>query len=263
METFLGTQDYLEESEIVIIPVPYEKTTSYIKGTKNGPKEILKASLELEHFDIETKKTPKKIHTLEPINSLEELSKKVKQLKDKFIISLGGEHSITFPIVKELPKDISILQIDAHSDLRDTFKNNKFSHACVSRRIFEINKNLIQVGIRSLSKEEHDFIQENKIKVFYRDKINNEEILNSLNEKVYITIDVDSLDPSIIPSTGTPEPNGLKYKELLELLKLIFKNKNVIGLDIVELSPIKDLHAPNYTIAKLIYKLIGYKFMKS
>lgn len=263
MKNFMNLPKF-EEAKVAILPVPYEKTTSYKKGTKNGPKKILEASNELELYDEELEKETYTvgITTLNEISSLEELE---KLNLDKFTIAIGGEHSISFPLIKKHNQEnLSILQIDAHADLKDSFENNKFSHACVMRRIFEINKNITQVGIRSLSKEEHRFIKENKINTFFmkdlvykRDYIEN--ILSTLKGNVYITIDLDGLDPSIIPDVGTPEPGGLRYYQLLNLLKEVFKQKNVIGIDIVEFSPKENTNS-DYIVAKLIYKLIGYKF---
>jgi agmatinase len=251
---FMDFQTELEKAKIVIIPIPHEKITSYGKGTKKGPEAILKASHELENYDIETKEEPylKGIYTEKPtdINN-------IKQYKDKFIIALGGEHSITPNIIKTLPQEnLSILHIDAHADLKDIFDNSKNSHACAMRRTFEINKNITQVGIRSQSKEELNFAQNNNIK-----QLNiNDNILENLKENVYITLDLDALDPKEMPAVGTPEPDGLIFKEVKQLLKQIFQNKNVIGMDVTELSPKEgDLISP-YTAAKLIYHCIAYKF---
>jgi len=254
-----------EEAKVAILPVSYEKTTSYKKGTKKAPKEIIKASKELEQYDEELEKEPYEvgITTLKEINSLNDL----ENLKtDKFLIAIGGEHTISLPLIKKHNQEnLSILQIDAHADLKDSFENNKMSHACVMRRVFEINKNITQVGVRSLEKKEYDFIKENNIKTFFmKDLIYNSnyinEIINSLKENVYLTIDLDSLDPSIIPDVGTPEPGGLRYYQLLSLLKELFRRKNVVGIDIVELKPNKETNS-DYIVAKLIYKMIGYKFL--
>lgn len=261
--TFLDIQESLEKAKVVILPIPHEKTITYKKGTSQAPSAIIEASKQIEHYDLESKKTPITPHTLEPIK-YDQIQETIKKLKDKFIISLGGEHSISFPIVKELKEkynNLTVLQIDAHADLRDEYDNNKFSHACVMSRILEICP-AVQVGIRSISKEEADFAKQNNLSIFYMDNINNEEILNSLSENVYITLDVDAFDPSVIPSVGTPEPGGFTWNEMLELLKPIFEKKNVIGFDIVELAPIKCLHAADFTVAKLIYKMIDFKFNK-
>mgnify|MGYP005636038321 FL=1 len=252
-----------EEAKVAILPVPYEKTTSYKKGTKKGPEKILKASNELELYDEELNSEPYSIGitTLDEIDNLDGL----ENLKtDKFLIALGGEHTISLPLVKRHNQEnLSILQIDAHADLKDSFDGNKMSHACVMKRIFEVNPNITQVGIRSLSKDENDFIQKNNIKTFFmKDLVYNrnyvQDILSTLKKDVYLTIDLDGIDPSIIPDVGTPEPGGLRWHQLLQLLKELFKQKNVVGIDVVELSPSKETNS-DYIAAKLIYKMIGYK----
>jgi len=263
MEYFMNFQKKLSESKIVILPIPHEKTTSYGKGTKDGPKSILKASYELENYNLETNSEPytKGIYT-EKYTKL----KDIKKYKNKFIIALGGEHSITPKLIKNIDKkEFSVLQIDAHADLKDTFENKKDSHACAARRIFEINQNLTQVGIRSLDKKEKEFIEKNNIKTFFMKDILDDgthelEIISNLKKNVYITIDVDGFDPSVIPSLGNPEPGGLTWKQVIDLLKKVFKERNVIGMDITELSPKKEDLVSPYTISKLIYHCIGFKY---
>ena len=254
----------IDNAKVAILPVPIETTTSYKKGTKRGPETIIRASSELEMYDEELGLEPYKvgITTLNEIYELEEL----ENLKtDKFVIALGGEHTITLPIVKRFPEEkLSILHIDAHADLKNVFDGEKLSHACVMRRIAEFNKKIVQFGIRSLSKEEHEFIQRNNIKTFFmKDLVYDSnyirEILNSLSEDVYITIDVDAFDPSVISEVGNPEPGGIRWYQLLTLLKYVFKEKNVVGVDIVEFSPRKETNS-DFILAKLIYKIIGYKF---
>lgn len=257
--SFLDVQSNIENAKVIIQPIPFEKTTSYIKGTKKGPEEIIKASKELETYDIETDSEPYLvgIHTLNPT--------KIDKIKNhnKFTISLGGEHTITYHILKSINQEnLSILHIDAHADLKNEFDKNKFSHACVARRIHEINKNLTLVGIRAIDKEEKDFIEENNIPTFSVEdaSIRTNEIIQTLSDNVYISIDLDAFDPSILPSVGNPEPAGFQWNQLLIFLKHIFESRNVIACDIVELSPKKnDLISP-YLAAKLAYKLIAYKF---
>ncbi len=258
-------QTDLEKSKVVILPLPHEETTSYGKGTKEGPKAILEASRELENYDLETDSEPylNGIYT-ENYTKLSE----IEQYLDKFVIALGGEHSITPPLLKKLNQDnLSILQIDAHADLKNEFEGRRDSHACAARRIYEINPNIVQVGVRCLDKEEKDFIEKNKIETFFmKDIINNpdwiKKLISELKEDVYITIDLDGFDPSLIPAVGTPEPGGLNWHQGLNLLKEVFKKRNVIGMDINELSPKKeDLRSP-YAVAKLMYHCIGYKFYK-
>lgn len=256
----MDIQSDIENAKVIIQPIPYEKTTSYITGTKNGPREILKASKELEAYDIETDSEPYLvgIHTLKPSKP-----KNIKNYK-KFTISLGGEHTISYYTIKHLDqKNLSILHIDAHSDMKDEFERNKFSHACVMRRVYEFNKNITQVGVRSLDLEEKNFIDKNNIPIFYMEQIRGDwdSIIKTLTDNVYISIDLDALDPSIMPSVGTPEPGGFYWHQLLNLLKEVFKRRNVIACDIVELCPRKNDHISNYIAAKLAYKLITYKFI--
>lgn len=276
-----------KNSKAVILPFPYEMTTSYRKGTKFGPDAIINASSQVELFDEEFKKeiykeigicTLPKVKCQKKINLTSNLSvtklKKIIYLS-KFPIILGGEHTITLEAIlafKEKFNSFSVLQFDAHSDLRNSFKGNKFSHACVMRRILEQKeiKNLVQIGIRNISNDpidgsEYTFCKKNQNKIFIfwaKDllKWKIREIVKNLERNVYITFDVDVFDPSIMPATGTPEPGGIGWYQTLSILKKVFEQRNVIGCDIVELSPIKNLSAPDFMIAKLIYKIIGYKF---
>lgn len=267
-----------------IIPVPYEATTSYGKGTANGPLAILEASQEVELFDDELWAEPHKIgiHTTEPVimkpvtaetkKPFDELYQVVKPLIeiDKFPIVLGGEHSLSLGAIracKDRYKDLSILQIDAHADLRSEYHGNPYSHASISYQVYnQLGQPIItQVGIRNISKEETVWMENEhpKINIFWarnQDKWNLQEIVNTLSDNVYLTIDIDGLDSGIMPSTGTPEPGGIHWYTLMELIKLLCVRKNVVAADVVELSPIKGLHGPDFLTAKLIYKLIGYRF---
>ncbi|MCD4760222.1 agmatinase [archaeon] len=253
MKTFLNLPKF-REAKVVIVPVPYESTTSYKKGTVNGPSAILKASNELYLYDHELGIEPYSvgITTLDPVKSLSKLE---KLKKDKFVIALGGEHTISLPLIKRFDqKDLSILQIDAHADMKGAFDGNKLSHASVMRRVSEFNKNIVQVGVRALDKDEFDYIKENKIKTFFEFDI--AKIVKSLKKRVYISIDLDGFDPSVIPDVGTPEPGGLLWDEVLSLLKEVFSKREVVGCDVVELCPSGELSS--YTAAKLVYKLVGY-----
>jgi agmatinase len=263
-----------ENARVVIIPFKVEFSTSYGKGTKNGPEAILKASPYLEFYDEELSLESWKIGVytapvFSPDNSLDimnlitdNVSKYLK--KDTFIIGLGGEHTITYGIYRafhQVYDNLSILQLDAHSDLRDEYEGLKISHACVMRRIWELGTKIIQVGIRSQSHEEKLFAVKNDIKIYYAYDIYKkgfqQSIINNLTDNVFITIDVDFFDPSIMPSTGTPEPGGFLWNETIEFLAKVFEKRNVIGFDVAELSPIKGIHHPEFFIAKFIYKLIG------
>jgi len=298
METLGKTKNFLaieeeysnyENSRIVILPVPYEVTTSYGKGTRKGPRAILKASAYVEFYDDETKRElcfEKGIATVKPLqfdylNQTESLSlieKTVETiLKDgKFLVAVGGEHTITLPVVKpffERFPNMTLLQFDAHSDLRNIYEENPFSHACVMSRIIEFfpPEKLFQVGIRALSIEEAELIDKMKIKTYFAWKIKQNlygsnwisRLVESLSDQIYITFDVDYFDPSVMPSTGTPEPDGFSYSDAISIMReIVAQGKKIIGFDVVELAPIKKLHYPDLTIARLIYKMLNYTFTK-
>lgn len=272
----LDKQNY-KSSKIVVVPIPYESTTYYLSGTKEGPFAIINASRHFELYDQELKKdiSRKGIFTLEELepskNSPRETMLRIEKvirkiLEDKKLpFILGGEHSITFGAVSALKKkysakNLSVLQLDAHCDLRNEFEGAKFHHACVMRRIVDDLKiSLTQVGIRSFSEEEANYLKKSKKNIIFFDKeFSEEEVANTLKENVYLTLDLDVFDPSIMPSVGTPEPGGLEWQEVLNLIKTVSKNKNIVGVDVVELSPIAGLIAPDFLAAKLIYKIIGY-----
>lgn len=270
-----------EKAKVVIIQAPYEGTVTYRKGTQNGPAAILSASANMEFFDeelnIETYKNG--IYTLPPINTsnlsvdnvIEEVYKSVNNVmrQEKLPVLLGGEHSISIGAVraaKEAAGDIMVLQLDAHYDLRDEYRGSKNNHACAARRIQEIAP-LVQLGVRSLSKEEKDFLsgQNNVVKTIsaydmLTDQLWDRRMLDILKDKVYITIDLDALDPSIMPAVGTPEPGGLSWYVLLDILKMIAQNKEIVGFDVVELAPIEGDISPDFLASKLLYRLLGYIF---
>lgn len=265
---FLGLeeQDY-QKSKIVIFPVPYSSTTYWKAGTKDGPQAIIDASRHVELYDIESKKDPSRegiftLPFLEPSkNSPEETTARIKSVMDrvlqdgKFPVMLGGEHSITLGAVqafKEKFSDFSVLQLDAHTDLRDEFEGTKYHHACVMKRIKDLGIQITQVGIRSVSESEQ---VEN---IFSAPELPIDKIISTLKDKVYLTIDLDVLDPSIMPSTGAPEPGGLAWYELLHLVEQLAQKRKIIGADVVELDPIPGFHAPDFLAAKLVYKIISY-----
>jgi len=283
-DNFLKLADALssyENSKAVIIPIPYEKTTTFMQGTKKGPDSIIKNSAELHLYDDELERNTCEVGVC-TLNSLEiennpevmidSIYKKVKVVLDdnKFPIALGGEHSITQGCVKacsEKFENLSVLHIDAHLDLADEWEGSKYNHACVGKRCFDITKNFIPIGIRSVSKEEAEFAKENKIKIFWAKDIDDSnerfsEVIGSLSENVYITLDLDGLDPSFMPSVGNPEPGGLKYYQLLSFLRKVCKEKNTVGFDVVELCPNEKEVSSDFTAAKIIYKMIGYAFDK-
>jgi agmatinase len=271
-----------ENSKVVIVPIPYEKTVSFGKGTSQGPYAIINASVSIELYDDELHCEPADIgiHTLKEIDydfdpeQITEVIKSTNQtlLEDeKFIINLGGEHTITVGSVlgfKSIYEDFSVLSIDAHCDLRDTYESKRICHATVMRRVVEEGIPIVVVGIRSYSKEESQYIINSEdVVVIHATEIQTNgdwisQAISNLKEKVYLSIDVDGLDPSVIPATGTPEPGGLGWYQTLELLKKLFLEREVIGMDIVELAPVEGLHGPDVLAAKLAYKSIGYKFFQ-
>jgi len=267
-----------DDSKIVVISAPYEKTTSYGKGTKNGPAAILKASQIVEDYDIEAGFEPCKklgIHTLpalrlsnDPHGTVYRTVKKI--LADKKIPALlGGEHSISFGAIKaakEAYPDLSVLQFDAHSDLRDSYHGDKHSHASIMRRAREMCP-AVQVGIRSQDLEEVYYLKEAGLmgSIFYTHEFDASripEMVKQLSGNVYITFDVDVFDPSVMPGTGTPEPGGLLWYDCLKILKEVILSKNIVGFDVVELSPKKGMEHCDFTAAKLVYKMISYLSMK-
>jgi agmatinase len=270
-----------ESAKAVILPVPLESTTSYVPGTRNGPREILVASTHMELWDEETGTDvhPIGIYTLPemelPFDDMADIMAEINRViaaileHDKFPIVLGGEHSITSPVVAAMAakfRGLSVLQIDAHADLRDVYMGTRFNHACAMRRVLE-HAPCTQVGIRSLSTEEAKAAPSLRTRIFYdvnmrRDTNWIEQVVASLSDTVYITIDVDGLDPAIMPATGTPEPGGLSWYELLSLLRAVISARTVVGCDIVELSPLPGVAAPNFMCAKLVYKILTYQFTK-
>ena len=280
---FLGIDNKFDiKQKSVVIPFGLEKTVSYGGGTKNGPKEIIKASHQVELYDEELNCEPFKVigvKTIKPFKINKNINKALKQIsllnqksieKNLFPLTLGGEHSITAgciePFVKSY-KNVTILQFDAHADLRNSYNNQKYSHASAMRRCLDFkNVDLISIGIRNISKEEIPFLKKNdgRIKIFWAkdQKKWNLKYFKRLikNKNIYLTFDVDGLDSSIMPATGTPEPGGLFWYETLSLIKTTFKNANVIGADINELAPIKGFNSYNFLVAKLAYKILTYKF---
>lgn len=265
----------LNKAKVVILPVPYEGTASYRHGASEGPKAIIDASCNMETYDIETKKdfTALGIHTFDEvnpesaspekmINSLESIFDKILKLK-KFTVMLGGEHSITFGALKSFKKkykDLTVVQLDAHADLRNKYDGTKFSHACAMRRCREITK-VVQVGIRSMSEEEALYLKKNNINtVFYSPEIDTEKILKLVGKNAYLSIDLDVLNPALMPSVGTPEPGGLTWYPFMNFIKQLMRRHNVVAADIVELAPIPGLSAPDFMAAIIAYKIIGYKF---
>ena len=281
---FLGIDNKFNVKEkVVVVPFGLEKTVSYGGGTKNGPKEIIKASHQVELYDEELNCEPYKkigIKTLKPFKidrnikiALNKMSKINQEILDKklFPMTFGGEHSITpgciAPFTKKF-KEICLLHFDAHADLRESYNGEKFSHASAIKRCLDYpNISVVSFGIRNISKSEITFLKKNssRINIFWA-KDKNKWNLNKFkklikNKIVYLTFDVDGLDSSIMPATGTPEPGGLLWDETLNIIKIAAKNSKIVGADINELSPIKGFNSYNFLVAKLAYKILAYKFL--
>ena len=309
---FLGLDEQgsdFDRARVVILPVPYEATTSYGGGTSGGPGAIVESSRYIELYDQELDRDPYEVGIctlpqLEltgagPEEAIAELRKAYDELRaaapDKFVIMLGGEHSVSSaPILHwadnfaaatkpapefgkvvgksgkasteaTSPRRLTVLQFDAHTDLRMEYEGSEFSHAAVMFRVID-RVNLVSVGIRALTREERELARtRDNISLFLADDIHSSEawmddVMAQLSDDVYISFDVDCFDPSLVPSTGTPEPGGLQWYPVLKLLRRVFRERNVLALDVVELAPIPGLQAPDFLVAKLIYKMIGYKF---
>jgi agmatinase len=268
-----------DESAAVILPVPFDRTTSYVTGTRNGPRELLLASAQVELWDEELGVDVHErgmftlpeldLSTLPMDGAMAELARVSGSLfdDDKFLITIGGEHSITSPIVSAAAvrhRGLSVLQVDAHADLRDSYLDERHSHACAMRRTLEFAP-IVQVGIRNISAEEAVVVPELETTIFYDWNMRDdakwiERAVDALSDTVYITIDLDGLDPATMPAVGTPEPGGLSWRELTTLLRRTFERRRVVACDVVELCPIAGVASPNFIAAKLIYKLLTYNF---
>jgi agmatinase len=287
-ENFGGISDehsLYETSRAVIFPVPLERSTSYEHGTRNGPSAILSASRHMELYDDELEMEPYKeigIATLPAIDTTDGTMEEVLAelytaqlglLEDgKFPVAIGGEHSLTPPLVSATAKkfkDLTVLQIDAHADLRDEYQGNSASHACAMRRVVEVCPAL-QVGIRSLCEEEAKAIPHLRTKVYWAKDIVRApmkawiaKVLDDLGPNVYLTIDLDGFDPSVVPATGSPEPGGLDWHQVTSLVRAVADHKKIVAMDVVELLPQPGDHASDFLAAKLIYKCLGYIFCQS
>lgn len=267
-----------ESAAAIILPAPLDRTTSYVPGTRNGPRELLIASAQVELWDEEigVDVHDRGILTLPELDMtsgtmetvLGELGRVAGRVMDdrKFLITLGGEHSITSPIVAEAAKrhrGLTVLQIDAHADLRDGYQSQRHSHAAAMRRTLEFAP-VVQVGIRNISEEEVHALPSLKTTIFYDWNMRDDpgwiaRAVESLSDHVYVTIDLDGLDPATMPAVGTPEPGGLSWRELMMLLRRTFEQRTVVACDVVELCPIPGMASPNFIAAKLVYKLLTYK----
>ena len=263
------------KAKVVILPVPFDGTSTWGKGADKGPEALLEASANMELYDIETDSEPYTvgIHTDAPV--LYEDSEKGADLVEqraarwiaegKFVGLLGGEHSVSAGTIRAHAKHykkMCVLQLDAHTDMREEYHGSKYNHACVMARAKELCP-VIQVGIRSLDKGELPNLD--KSRVFFAEKIHYDKdwikkVVDQLGDEVYLTIDLDVFDPSILPSTGTPEPGGLGWYEVLELIREVIRQKKLVGFDVVELAPNPNEKSSDFVAAKLVYKIIAYKF---
>lgn len=278
---FCGLENQtLENSQVIVLPIPFSSTTYWNPDTKFGPQALIEASRHIELYDLElgvdiSSKTG--IYTLDPLspskNSPQEMIEEVEDIVSqiiklkKFPFISGGEHSITLGVVKAISKkypNLSVLDFDAHTDFRDQFEGTKFHHGTVMRRVYDLGLPITQVGIRAPSEEEIKFFRKNPeaSNIFYAPEVPKEQIISTLKDNVYISIDLDNFDPSIMPSTGTPEPGGLNWRQVTELIKEVGKRKNIVGFDIVEMSPIPGLIFPEFMAARLAYKIIGYSLLQ-
>ncbi len=281
--TFLGLPEEacgFETSRVLILPIPYDGTASYRPGARFGPEAILAASAFVETYDDELDLVPEGLgfHTLPAISPTgtgadamtERIYGAAKEILsragDRFLLSLGGEHSVTPGLVRafaECHDGLSVLHLDAHADLRDSYEDCRNSHACACRRLREHVRDTVSVGVRSLSENEAALIRAEDIPVFSALDVKGstewiDEVVDCLGPEVYVTLDLDVLDPSIMPATGTPEPGGLSWYEILAILRAVARRRSVVGADIVELAPIPGIHAPEFLAAKLALKVVTY-----
>lgn len=268
----------LANSKVVLVPVPYDGTSTWIKGADKGPEAIIRASANMEVYDIETDSqvyqqgiftdAPVAAGASSPEQMVEAVRGKVQGhlANGKFVVVIGGEHSVSIGAIQahahQFP-GVSVLQLDAHSDLRQEYEGSKNNHACVMARAREMCP-IVQVGIRSMDISETKGLQRDRI--FFAEDIHDsaawiDQVVAKLAEQVYITIDLDVFDPSIMPSTGTPEPGGLRWYDVLALMRAVCSRKKVVGLDVVEMCPVANQWAPDFLAAKLIYKILSYKFL--
>lgn len=279
-QNFLGidSSNAWEKSAVVVVPVPFEKTTTYLKGTAKGPLALLSCSHQIELFDDELERETYRegIVTLSPIrfsksqeNALFSIERTIEFLLQdkKWPFLIGGEHTLTVGTIRAFSRiynNLSVLHLDAHADLRDSYEGSPYNHACVMARVKEFCP-FVSVGVRSLSKEEADEIVNHHFPVYSMEKMRKNEdwenlSLSQLSDTVYITLDLDVLDPSVVPTVGTPEPGGMGWFELLGYLRKVFREKQVVGVDVVELCPRSGLEYGIFSAAKLVYRMIGYYY---
>jgi agmatinase len=275
----LPEESAFERAQVVILPIPYEQTTTYGTGTKEGPQALIAASRHMELYDEELDFEAYRvgIHTLRELETnasgpeamMERITEVTGELLDhgKFVVGLGGEHTVSFGLVRAVAErfpGLSVLQFDAHADLRDVYQGTPYNHASVLRRISELVP-AVQVGIRSMSREEAEWVRQRGARLFYAANVLGSPqiatvICEALTNQVYITICLDAFDPSIMPAVGTPEPGGLGWYDLLRIVRQVAETRHIVGFDVVELFPIPGNFAPDFLAAKLVYKVLGYRF---
>jgi agmatinase len=272
----------LDTARVVVVPVPFDATTCYRPGTREGPQAIIDASRNLELYDPELRRSPYTvgIHTLRAIEPVmgnaqamvERIERVTGELLDrgKYVVALGGDHSISIGVIRAFARrhpNMSVLQFDAHADLREEYEGNTLSSATIMRRVLDVCPRTAQVGIRSLSEPEAQLVQERQLPLWLASDIQRQtarerdewisNVVRSLAAEVYVTFDIDAFDPSLVPGTGTPEPGGLGWYEVMDLLSTVTSQRRVVGFDVVELSPLVEGHVSPVVAAKLVYKLVG------
>lgn len=285
-DNFLGLPEEhssFDQAAVLLLPIPFEATVSYGSGTRYGPAAIIEASQQVELYDREFDCEPALeygVHTLAPLQLSHDPETAVAQISaatasaaagGKLVVGLGGEHTVSVGfgrgLLQAVGGPITVVQIDAHSDLRDSYEDTPYSHACIARRLLEMDgiEQVLQLGIRSVCTEEVQFVRQNpqRARVWYAEQVHDlswvaEFIERVRGRRVYLTIDVDGLDPAIVPATGTPEPDGLTWAETLHILRTLAANATIVGIDCVELAPQDNLHGADFAVAKLIYKTISY-----
>ena len=272
---FLGlSDDYSSRdgSYFQIIPVPYDATSTYGVGSRRGPRAIIDASLNIELYDHELDMEPAEagvfthqelpVSVGDPVDMVERIDRAVEDVvsRGRFPIVLGGEHTVSLGAIRALSRDgeFTVVSLDAHADLRDTYQDSPYSHACFLRRAMESAECCV-FGVRSISREEMDFVRRSGLPVFFADRLVREDAidLGFLPDRIYLSVDIDVLDPSIMPSTGTPEPGGLSWYQAVSLIERIVAGRTLVGFDVVELCPQPGNHGPDFTAAKLVYRLMG------
>ncbi len=290
-DNFLGLPEpycLLERAGVLVLPLPLEATVTYGRGTRSGPEALLRASQQVELYDREFGREVALeygVHTLPALPLPEDIGLAVEAIADasarwaatgKLLVGLGGEHTVTLGMVRGILRarggPLTIVQIDAHADLRAEYEDNPYSHACTARRLLETPgvEQILQLGVRSVCPEEVEFARSNpdRVRIWYAEEVHAGDGLEELAARlrgrtVYLTIDVDGLDPAVIPATGTPEPDGLTWKEAVDILRRVACAASaVVGMDCVELAPVPGLHAAEFAAAKLLYKAISFGMTK-